>query len=231
MSKIRLIFFFIFLSATCLHAYAAKPIREAPAPTSAVFSVKIDYTNGLIVVGGENLSPSTTTATIGGAPLAVDATSTDMTLFFPFSSDVSVVVSELGNYVLSIASDGGNFTESIFIPFALVTPDDPLPPGEDCPCSPEWDQKSNAPSPNGFAGLTPYCDQDTGSFLTVQFYDLAVGNYWVLWSGWDGSAGYCELFIDGPNRSLTSQDEFDACAGYLRNIVTVWSSQGNDCLF
>lgn len=43
--------------------------------------------------------------------------------------------------------------------------------------------------------------------------------------------GSCELWIDGPSRPLDSQTQFDACANYLRNIVTVWGSQGYDCLF
>jgi len=164
-------------------------------------------------------------------PLTVDAASTDSVLRFPFTSEVTAAVSELGNYVLNISNAGGSFTLTAFIPFALSLPDGPLPPGEACPCSTEWDQKSGLPSPDGFQGLTPYCNQDTGTFATVQFYDQPAGNYWVLWTGWNGSSGYCALHLDAPERVLTSQDEFDACAAYLRNIVQVWGSQGNMCLF
>ena len=132
---------------------------------------------------------------------------------------------------MNISNDGGSLTLSIFVPFAIVVSEPPSPPGPDCPCSPEWDDASTTASPNGFSGQTPYCSQDNGQFVTVQFYDIPANNYWVLWSEWSGSSGYCELYIDGPNRALSSEDEFNACAGYLRNIVTVWGEQGYDCLF
>jgi len=240
MKKIPLIFLSIVLSTLCLQSFAAKPVRNdstgtnEPAATTAapeVFAVKIDYPNGFIVVEGANLDPSTATATIAGVPLTVDAASTDSMLRFPFTSEVTAAVSELGNYVLNISTAGGSFTLTAFIPFALSLPDGPLPPGAECPCSTEWDLKGGASPPDGFDGLVPYCNQDTGSFVTVQFYDTAYGNYWVLWTEWTGSSGYCALYLDAPERELTSQDQFDACAAYLRGIVTVWGSQGNMCLF
>ena len=220
----------------CGQTFAAKPDRNQNNEAAAVaapqaFEVKVDYVNGLIIVDGENLDPATATGTIAGVPLSLDGASDANTLFFPFSSEIATAVDELGNYVLTISTDGGSLTLSIFVPFAITVSEPPPPPGPDCPCSPEWDDVSTTPSPNGFSGQTPYCSQDNGQFVTVQFYDVPANNYWVLWSEWTGSSGYCELYIDGPSRALSSEDEFNACAGYLRNIVTVWGDQGFDCLF
>lgn len=225
-----------FLIAVCGPSFAAKPAKqpnESVVPAPEVFSVKIDYTNSFIIVEGVNLDPASATATLSGVSLSVDATSTDDTLLFPFSPEVSAVVDELGNYVLNLSTDGGSFHLSVFIPLALVTAPPPPPPGPDCPCSTEWDQKSTSPSPDGFSGLIPYCSEDSGSFVTVQFYDEAAYNYWVLWTEWNAASnsGYCELYIDGPERQLDNQAQFDACAAYLRNIVTVWGNQGNMCLY
>ena len=206
--------------------------KEAPAaPAPEVYSVKIDYQNGFIVVEGDNLDPGTVAGNIAGVTMVPDGASTANSLLFSFSSEISAAVDELGNYVVNISTGGGTVTLTAFIPFALVTSEPPLPPGEDCPCSPEWDQKSAAASPSGFSGQTPYCSQDSSSFVTVQFYDQPANNYWVLWTEWSGSTGYCELYIDGPERPLASEAEFTACASYLRNIVAVWGDQGNDCLF
>lgn len=225
---------FLVLSLVCGSAFAAKP-QQPPAPAVAapeVYSVKIDYNNGLIVVTGSDLDPVTATATIAGVNLTLDGSSTDTTLLFPFSPAVSAVVDELGTYVINVTTGGGSFTVSAFIPFALVVAPPPPPPGPDCPCSPEWDIASTTPSPGGFAGQTPWCNEDYGNYVSVQFYDIPANNYWVLRADWDGSSsGTCELFLDGPLRSLTTQAEFDACAAYLNNIVTVWGSQGNTCLY
>ncbi|MDX1594815.1 MAG: hypothetical protein R3298_11230 [Gammaproteobacteria bacterium] len=212
---------------------AAKPDRTQPAagPAPEVYSVKVDYTGSMVLVEGLNLDPSTASATLAGVPLVPDPGSTGTLLQFPFTPELGATVTTVGNYVLVLSTDGGSFTASLFIPFALVSAPEPPPPGPDCPCSTEWDQKSNAFSPDGFKNQTPYCVQDNANFVTVQFYDIAVNNYWVLWTGWSGSGGYCELYIDGPHRTLTSQDQFDACAAYLRNIVEVWGNQGNVCLF
>ena len=108
-----------------------------------------------------------------------------------------------------------------------------MPPGEDCPCSPEWDLVMSTPSPDGVAGQIPYCDQDITGFITVQFYDLLASNYWVMWADWDSGSGSgsCELYLDADSRPLADQAEFVACADYLRDLVTVWGSAGNDCLF
>jgi hypothetical protein len=220
----------LFISAPLL---AAKPDRNQPAanPAPEVHSVKVDYTGSMVLVEGLNLDPSTASATLAGVPLVVDPGSSDTLLQFPFTPELGAVVDTLGNYVLLLSTDGGNFSATLFIPLALVSAPEPPPPGPDCPCSTEWDQKSNAFSPDGFKNQTPYCAQDRADFMTVQFWDLDVNNYWVLWTGWSGSEGYCELYLDGPYRTLTSQSQFDACAAYLRNIVVVWGNQGNDCLF
>ena len=214
---------------------AAKPVRPPPEPAVAppeVHSVRIDYVNGLVIAEGIELSPGSAAATFAGVNLTADPASTDVQLLFPFTTELESAVDELGNYVLVITTDGGSFTLSAFIPLALTIPPVPPPPGPDCPCSTEWDLASTTASPGGFAGLTPYCSEDTSGFVTVQFYDLPANNYWVLWTGWNaGSAsGYCELYIDGPNRALDSQAQFDACAAYLRDIVTVRGDQGNMCL-
>jgi hypothetical protein len=236
MSSKKLISLFVVLTIICVPSFAAKPPKDPPLPaveSPEVFSVKIDYINGFIIAEGTNLSPESAAATISGVPLSIDEASSDTILLFPFSTEVSAAVDELGNYVLNISTDGGNFTLSAFIPFALVSAPEPPPPGLDCPCSPEWDDKSTAASPIGFSGLTPYCSQDFANFVTVQFYDVPTLNYWVLWTDWDGasSSGSCELYIDGPNRSLDTEAQFVACAAYLKNIVTVWGNQGNTCLF
>ena len=233
MSMKWVIFAIVVLTATFEPSFAAKPQQPPAAPAPEVFSVKIDYVNGFIIVDGLNFDPGTASATMAGVNLTVDGASTDTTLLFPFSAEVSAVVDELGTYVLIVATGGSSFSLSTFIPFALVSAPPPPPPGPDCPCSTEWDQKSSAPSPDGFSGLTPYCSEDYGDFITVQFYDLPASNYWVLWSAWNAAegSGFCELYIDGPYRPLTTQAQFDACAAYLDNIVTVWGNQGNTCLY
>jgi len=223
---------FALLLMWCASASAAKPqnVSNAALPAPAVFSVKIDYTNGLIIVQGENLDPASAVGSIAGVGLSLDGGSSATTLLFQFSPAVAAAVNELGNYVVDISTDGGSLKLTAFIPFALTVPAPPSPPGPDCPCSTEWDDKITLASPDGFSGLTPYCAQDSANFVTVQYYDTPANNYWVLWTEWTGSSGYCELYIDGPERTLDSQGQFDACAGYLRNIVTVWGSQGFDCL-
>jgi len=231
MSWKRLILLFAALVVICGESFAAKPQNPPAVAAPEVFSVRIDYANSLIIVIGQNLDPSSAAATLAGVALSLDEASTSEQLLFPFSTEISAVVDGLGNYVLKISTDGGSFTLTAFIPFALVVNPPPPPPGGDCPCSPEWDFRSTTSPPNGFADLMPYCSQDSGDFVTVQFYDQANNNYWVLWTEWLGSYGNCELWMDGPYRELTSEDQFDACAGYLRSIVTVWGSQGNDCLF
>ena len=225
--------FLALLVICCGPASADKPQNGNNATLAAptVFSVKIDYTSGLIIVQGENLDPATAVGSIAGVGLSLDGGSSPTTLLFPFSPAVAAAVNELGNYVINITTDGGNFTLTAFIPFALTVAAPPPPPGPDCPCSTEWDDKMTSASPGGFSGMTPYCAQDSTNFVTVQFYDTPANNYWVLWTEWTGSSGYCELYIDGPNRILDSQQQYDACAAYLRNIVTVWGNQGYDCLF
>lgn len=212
-------------------SFAAKPIKAPPAPPAPeVYSIKINYNDGLILVEGVELHAASAAATLAGVGLVLDGASTDTNLVFPFSPAVSAVVNELGNYVLNLTTDGGSFSASAFIPFALEV-NVPLPPGEACPCSPEWDLLMSTPSPDGVAGQIPYCYQDNTGFITVQFYDDPVGNYWVMWADWDSGSGSCELYIDADSRPLDDQAEFDACADYLRDIVTVWGSAGNDCLF
>jgi hypothetical protein len=220
----------------CGPALAAKPDKPAPEPAAAtpiVYSVKLDYANGLVILEGENLAPTTASATFSGVALAPEPASSDTELLFAFTAELELAIDEMGNYVLTVTTDGGSFSVTAFVPLALKIPSDPPPPGEDCPCSPEWDAASSAASPDGFAGLQPYCSEDSASWVNVQFYDPAANNFWVLWTGWNsGSAtGYCELYIDGPNRSLDSQTQFDACANYLRNIVEVRGDQGNLCIF
>jgi hypothetical protein len=212
-------------------SFAAKPIKApSPSPAPEVHSIKIDYNGGLILVEGVELHAVSATATLAGVTLILDGSSTDTNLVFSFSPALSAVVDELGNYVLNLTTDGGSFSASAFIPFALEVKV-PLPPGEDCPCSPEWDLVMSTPSPGGVAGQTPYCDQDGSGFITVQFYDFPASNYWVMWADWDGGSGSCELLIDADPRPLADQAEFDACVDYLRDIVEVWGSDKNVCYF
>jgi len=233
MSKKWIFCFFALLLAFSAQSFAAKPQNQnaAALPAPEVFSVKVDYTGGLIIVQGENLDPASATGSIAGVGLSLDSASSSSALLFPFSPEVAAAVSEMGNYVMTISTASGSFTLTAFIPFALTIPAPPPPPGPECPCSTEWDDKMATASPNGFAGQTPFCSQDSPDFVTVQYYDVPANNYWVLWTGWNGSSGYCELYIDGPNRTLSTQEQFAACAGYLRNIVTVWGNQGYDCYF
>jgi hypothetical protein len=226
-----LILAFVTFAMAWGQSFAAKPQNNAPAlPAPQIFSVKIDYTNGFVIVQGENLDTSSTVATLAGVSLSLDGSSSDTTLLFPFSPALSAAVPGLGNYVLNISIAGNNFSLTLFIPIALAIAPPPPPPGPECPCSTEWDQMTTAASPDGVAGQTPYCNEDSPNFVTVQFYDIPAYNYWVLWTEWTGSDGYCELYLDGPYRTLTRKDQFDACAAYLRNIVTVWGTQGNDCM-
>lgn len=234
MSRTKSFFSFILLLLVSLPALAApggKGNSGGTAEVAAAFelhAVKIDYANNFIVIEGVGLDPATAGGSIGGASLpAPDPSSTDTTLLFPFSPAISAAVDELGNYTITFSNASGSITLSVFIPFALAESPTPPPPGMDCPCSNEWDLVSTTPSPDGFAGQDPYCSEDHGNFVTVQFYDVPQNLYWVLWTGWDGSSGYCELYIDGTNYTLTTQDEFDACANYLRGMVTVW---GGTCL-
>lgn len=218
----------LLVSGVC---FAAKPIKApSPPPAPEVHSIKVDYTGGLILVEGVELHAVSATATLAGVALVLDGSSTDTDLVFSFSPALSAVVDELGNYVLNLTTDGGSFSASAFIPFALEVKV-PLPPGEDCPCSPEWDLVMSTPSPGGVAGQTPYCDQEGSGFITVQFYDVPASNYWVMWADWDGGSGSCELLIDADPRPLADQAEFDACADYLRDIVTVWGSDKNVCFY
>jgi hypothetical protein len=213
-------------------SFAAKPQKAAAAAvaTPEIYSVKIDYTNGLILVFGVNFDPVTTTAAIGGESIIVDeAASSAGTLVFPFTAALANF--DLGNYVLNLSTADVSFSLSIFIPLPLELAPPPPPEGPDCPCSTEWNTLITNTSPDGVADLTPYCSQDSGSFVTVQFFDPSWGNYWVLWTEWTGSEGYCELYLDGPYRTFTDQAKFDACATYLRNIVTVWGDQGNTCIY
>ena len=101
--------------------------------------------------------------------------------------------------IFNLSTAGESFSPSIFIPLPLEIAPPPPAPGPDCPCSTERDQITTTPSPDGVAGLTPYCVEDSASFVTVQFYDPSVYNYWVLWTEWTGSEGYCELHLDGPH--------------------------------
>ena len=197
-----------------------------------VNAVKIDYVNSFVVIEGANLDPATAGGTIGGANLPpADSSSTDTVLRFPFTEAISTAVNGFGNYVITISTDASSFTLTAFIPIALVTSPSPPPPGEDCPCSTEWDLVRTSSAPNGFLGQTPYCNEDSGTFVTVQFWDMPNNLYWVLWTGWNGSDGYCELVVDGTEYPLTSEDQFTACANYLNDIVTVWGSQNQTCLF
>lgn len=216
----------------CESAVAGKPVKAAPAEAPQVYSLKIDYAGGYVIADGANLSPGTAAAEFGGVGLSPEPASSDSQLLFAFTPALELAVNELGNYVFTLTTDGGDFTLSAFIPLPLTIPTEPPPPGPDCPCSPEWDAASTTPSPGGFSGLIPYCQEDTGNWLTVQFYDVSVGNYWVLWTGWDpgSETGYCELYIDGPNRVLDNETQFEACAAYVRTIQ-VWGDQGNMCLF
>ena len=235
MSGIRLVLACVISIAACSTALAAKPQKPPPEAAVAapnVFSVKVDYANGFVILEGENLAPETASATFAGVGLTPDPASSDTELRFPFSAELEVAVDGLGNYVLILTTDGGSFAVTAFVPLALTIPTEPPPPGEDCPCSPEWDSARSTASPGGFDGLVPYCSEDGANWVTVQFFDVPVGNYWVLWTGWDSGSGsgYCELYIDGPNRDLDTETQFNACAAYLRDIVTVWGNQGNTCI-
>jgi len=170
-------------------------------------------------------------AALGGVTVATDGASTDADLIIPFTTELSDVVDGQGNYVLIISTGAGDFTLTAFIPFAIVY----LPPGSGlCPCESEWDHYAGLASPNGFKDIDPFCtfESDSGEFVTVQFYDELVSNYWVLWTEWmhSSSSGYCELWVDGPYRDLDEPGQFNACAAYLKDTFA-WPTVSNDCLF
>lgn len=204
---------------------AKRPQQPPPEPAPEVYSVKIEYSNDRIVVNGANLDLAT--VTLGGVSFDSEASSDD--IIIPFTAEMIDVVDGAGNYVLVISTDGGEFTLTAFIPFAITY----FPPGDQCPCESEWDYYGGLTSPNGFLGLTPSCASGTGDYVTVQFYDeipLLATNYWILRTGWDSSSGYCELWIDGPRRDLDSVGQFDACANYLRDTY-VWTGVSEVCIF
>lgn len=211
---------------------SAKPPnqQQTAAALPQVHSVIVDYSNSEVLVKGLNLDTASVTATLAGVDITNDLDSiSDTQLNVLFSSTLSTIVDKPGNYVLSITTNDGNFTLSAFIPFPLVY----IPPsGDPCPCKGEWDLYRTQASPDGFSGLTPYCQQDNGSdYVTVHFWDTSVNNYWLLRTSWNGSSGYCELYIDAPPRILDSQAQFDACADYLRQtFIQVYPNVGGDCL-
>lgn len=236
MKRIWLLLFSSFLVAYGTVALGAKPQKPPAEPAAAapeIFSVKVDYVNGFVVVEGENLSAGSVTATFAGVSLATDPSSTDSLLLLPFTVELESAVDELGNYVLVLSTDGGSVTLTAFIPLALTIPSEPPPPGPDCPCSTEWDLARSTPSPGGFDGLVPYCSEESSSFATVQFYDVPANNMWVLWTGWNAGSGtgYCELYIDGPDRTLETEEQFTACSTYLSEMVADLGDQGQTCIF
>lgn len=224
------VWIFIALILTSLSALAKPPNQAQSVAPLEVYSIKVDYGNGQILVEGAGLDPASATATLAGVALTLNPISTDTHLLFDYSTSVAEVVNSPGNYILVITTAGGSFTTSTFIPFGLAY--NP-PSGDPCPCQGEWDYFSSTASPNGYYGLTPYCSEDNADFVTVQFSDTPVGNYWVSWTSWDSASatGTCAQYIDGPTRNLTTEDQFNACAGYLRNIIQVWGSGGNTCLY
>ncbi|GEM_PF-3172646 len=215
-------------------AYAAKPPpKNPPAAAPEIYSVKIDYSTLMLLVEGVNLDTASATVTLGGADTALNPASSDNLLMLETTPEVAAAVDEPGNYVIALTTDAGSISLSIFIPFGLVY----LPPGEGpCPCESDWDHFASLASPAGYNGQEPYCIIDSGvsDYVTVQFLDAAVSNYWVLRTQWTGSGGFCEQYLDGPRRALSSEDEYNACAAYLRtNYVDVYPSPigGTDCLF
>lgn len=226
---------FAFIAAFPVASFAAKPPKDPPAPAApepSVFSVKVDYAAGELLVSGEDLAPGSVIVTIGGVSIVPDdgASSAEL-LILPFTSEVSSAVDSLGNYVLTLSTAGGDLTLTLFIPAALAIPTEPEPPGEDCPCSPEWDQRAGLTHPNGFSGQAPYCYQNLPDFVTLQFEQQ--GTFWVLQTDWDEGAGTgsCALLFDAPPRTMDSVDQFNACGSYMSDIVTVWGDPGNGCIF
>ncbi|TCK08676.1 hypothetical protein [Marinobacterium mangrovicola] len=224
------VWIFALLLFISVSAVAKRPSQTQSVAPLEVYSIKVDYGNSQILVEGAGLDPTSASATLAGVALNLNPASTDSDLLFDYSTGVAEVVNSSGNYIVVITTADGSFTTSAFIPFGLVY--NP-PSGDPCPCQGEWDYFSNADSPYGYAELTPYCSQDSTDFVTVQFYDTSVGNYWVSWTSWDSasSTGMCAQYIDGPTRNLTSEGQFDACADYLRSIVEVWGSGGSSCLY
>lgn len=229
-SHFTLIFAAVLALSSTLVA-AKPPSRDAPAAAAPeVHAVKVEYSQNRIVIKGADLDGAT--VTLAGEIVGTDSGSTIDTLYVPFSSMSPALIDGPGSYVLIVATDGGEFTLTAFIPFAITY----LPPSTaGCPCQSEWDYYGSLESPDGFADVDPSCASDSGSFVTVQFYDeLApfATNIWVLWTDWNGSAGtgYCELWLDGPTRTLDSIDEYNACDAYLKDIV-VWENLSDLCLF
>lgn len=207
----------------------AKRPTPSPEPSLVVVdSVTVDWANQRLVVRGSGFEDSTSFQ-LGGSGALVTQGVTSNQLEIPFSETMAAEVISQGNYSLAV---NGSVQLSVYFASQVI-----IPGASDCPCKTEWDIYRGLPSPGGFAGLTPHCaeESDSGDFVTVQFEDEwypGITNYWVLWTGWDASSGtgYCELLIDGPDRSLDSKDQFDACAAYLKNNFN-WAGVGDQCSF
>ena len=67
MARFRLVVVLLSLLIVSSSIFAAKPVRNEPEPAVAapeVYSVKIDYNNGIVIVSGQNLSPGTASGTV-----------------------------------------------------------------------------------------------------------------------------------------------------------------------
>lgn len=210
-------------------------MASSGAWAAEIDSVQVDSANQKIIVKGGGFGPSTS-ITIGGVSVSSGYVSSSQ-LEIPFDPDGASAMMWRGSYKL-VADGAVEFSVYVKAPIVAAPPPPPPPPpppGGACPCESEWYDYGTLSSPNGFAGLGPSCVQESrsGDFVTVQFYDEISPirtNYWVLWTEWlpsEGS-GYCELWQDGPYRTLNSEDQFAACAAYLKDGFD-WTGDNEFC--
>ena len=210
---------FVILSST--QVFAAKPQQPPAAQASEVFSVLVDTTTSEILVKGNNLA-SVSAATLAGQTLPLTGAPTSSDAVFSFGLDVTNAVTTKGNYVLKLTTDGGDISLSVYIPYALYPAP---PPSELCPCYGEWESFRTSSPPSGFDGvaLTCYIDDPTYTYVYIEDATNSLG--WILRTEWidEIGLGYCEAFLDGPQRTIFTQDIQASCATYLRdNIISIY---------
>lgn len=207
-------------------AYAAKPVTAPAAVAAEVHSVLLNQAMNEIEVHGVNLD-SVSGGTLAGVDLTL-VEATQALVRFSIDGNVADQVTQAGNFILKLVTDSGTSDTSVYIPYALfISP----PSTEPCPCYSEWEQFRTSAPPQGFDGVDLTCYIDDPTYTYVYFDDAANGLGWILRTEWidDIGLGYCEAFLDGPQRILYSQTTFTACSNYLKNQIIVLYSSAPTC--
>lgn len=201
-------------------AYAGKPAKAQGAAAAEVHSVLLNQAMNEIEVHGVNLD-SVSAGTLAGADLTLGAVTPDL-VTFSINASVADQVNQAGNFILKLVADSGTSDTSVYIPYALyISP----PASEPCPCYSEWEQFRTSTPPQGFDGVDLTCFIDNPTYTYVYFEDTSNSLGWILRTEWieDIGLGYCEAFLDGPQRILYSETTFTACSQYLiDNIIQLY---------